>query len=64
MAPREENPTLAFASPKAWETWLARNYAKSPGIWLRIYKKGSGQRSITYAKFDSHFLRANSWCFF
>ena len=50
MAPREENPTLAFASPKAWDTWLARNHAKSSGIWLRIYKKGSGQRSVTYAE--------------
>ena len=50
MAAGEENPTLAFASPKAWETWLARNHAKSPGIWLRIYKKGSGQRSVTYAE--------------
>jgi hypothetical protein len=50
MAPRPENPTLAFASPKAWETWLARNHAKSAGIWLRIYKKGSGQRSVTYAE--------------
>jgi uncharacterized protein YdeI (YjbR/CyaY-like superfamily) len=43
-------PTLAFASPKAWETWLARNHAKSAGIWLRIFKKGSGQRSVTYAE--------------
>jgi uncharacterized protein YdeI (YjbR/CyaY-like superfamily) len=50
MAPRKDDPTLAFASPKAWETWLARNAAKSPGIWLRIYKKGSGQRSVTYAE--------------
>jgi uncharacterized protein YdeI (YjbR/CyaY-like superfamily) len=45
-----ETPTLAFASPKAWEAWLARNHAKSPGIWLRIFKKGSGQRSVTYAE--------------
>ena len=50
MAPRTENPILAFASPKAWDTWLARNHAKSAGIWLRIYKKGSGQRSVTYAE--------------
>jgi uncharacterized protein YdeI (YjbR/CyaY-like superfamily) len=49
MAP-EENQTRAFASSRAWETWLARNHAKSPGIWLQIYKKGSGQRSVTYAE--------------
>jgi uncharacterized protein YdeI (YjbR/CyaY-like superfamily) len=50
MAPPEDNQTRAFASSKAWETWLARNHAKSPGIWLQIYKKGSGQRSVTYAE--------------
>ena len=47
MAPPEDNQTRAFASSKAWETWLARNHAKSPGLWLQIYKKGSGQRSDT-----------------
>jgi uncharacterized protein YdeI (YjbR/CyaY-like superfamily) len=49
-AGKTEAPTLAFASPKAWEAWLARNHAKSTGIWLRIFKKGSGQRSVTYAE--------------
>ncbi len=43
-------PILAFASPKAWDAWLARNHAKSPGIWLHIFKKGSGQRSVTYVE--------------
>ena len=46
----KEIPTLAFATPKAWETWLAKNHAKSPGIWVQIFKKGSGQRSVTYAE--------------
>ena len=50
MAPPGENQTRAFASSKAWETWLARNHAKTPGLWLQIYKKGSGQRSVTYAE--------------
>jgi uncharacterized protein YdeI (YjbR/CyaY-like superfamily) len=50
VSPPTENPTLAFASPKSWEAWLARNHAKSPGIWLRIYKKDSGRRSVTYAE--------------
>ena len=45
-----EIPTLAFASPKAWEAWLARNHAKSSCVWLRIFKKGSGERSVTYAE--------------
>jgi uncharacterized protein YdeI (YjbR/CyaY-like superfamily) len=50
MAPPTPLATRAFASPKSWEAWLARNFAKSPGLWLRIYKKGSGQRSVTYAE--------------
>jgi len=43
-------PILACASPRKWEAWLARNHAGSDGIWLRIYKKGSGQASVTYAE--------------
>lgn len=50
MAPLTELAIRAFASPKSWETWLDRNHAKSPGLWLQIYKKGSGQRSVTYAE--------------
>jgi uncharacterized protein YdeI (YjbR/CyaY-like superfamily) len=43
-------PTLAFASPDAWRTWLAENHAASEGIWLRFFKKGSGVKSVTYAE--------------
>ena len=43
-------PTLAFASPHAWRTWLAENHAASDGIWLRFFKKGSGEKSVTYAE--------------
>jgi uncharacterized protein YdeI (YjbR/CyaY-like superfamily) len=50
MAPPTPLATRAFVSPKSWETWLARNFAKSPGVWLRIYKKGSGRPSVTYAE--------------
>jgi uncharacterized protein YdeI (YjbR/CyaY-like superfamily) len=31
----------------AWEAWLAEHHDHSPGVWLRIAKKGSGVRSIT-----------------
>lgn len=38
----------AFASAKGWRQWLAKNHGKSSGLWLRIYKKDSGKKTITY----------------
>jgi uncharacterized protein YdeI (YjbR/CyaY-like superfamily) len=50
MPPTAEAPIVVFDSPSAWERWLAKHHAESPGIWLRIYKKAAGQRSLTYAQ--------------
>jgi uncharacterized protein YdeI (YjbR/CyaY-like superfamily) len=41
---------LAFRDPQAWSIWLGENAASSPGIWLKIAKKGSEKASITYAE--------------
>jgi uncharacterized protein YdeI (YjbR/CyaY-like superfamily) len=49
MAPTEA-PILVFDSPSAWESWLARHHADSPGVWLQIFKKAAGRRSVTYAQ--------------
>ena len=39
----------SFPSPTQWKKWLAANHAKSSnGIWLRIFKKDSGEKTITY----------------
>jgi uncharacterized protein YdeI (YjbR/CyaY-like superfamily) len=43
-------PILAFAKPKEWEKWLRANYAKSQGVWMKYYKKGSGKPTISYAE--------------
>ncbi len=40
---------VAFSSAKEWERWLAKNHAKSTGIWLRLFKKDSGVPSVSYA---------------
>lgn len=45
-----ELPTRAFATAKAWHTWLATNHARAPGLWLKLGKKDSGVRSVTYAE--------------
>ncbi len=40
--------TLSLESAAEWDAWLARNGAGSPGVWLRLAKKGSGLRTPTY----------------
>lgn len=39
---------MAFATLKAWDTWLAKHHASSRGVWLQLAKKGSGATSVTY----------------
>jgi uncharacterized protein YdeI (YjbR/CyaY-like superfamily) len=39
---------IAFATTAALSKWLARHHASSPGIWLRMYKKGSGVATVTH----------------
>lgn len=40
----------SFRSAKAWEEWLAKHHGESPGIWLRIYRKGTNVESVTFAE--------------
>ena len=47
---KKEGPVESFASANAWGKWLAANHAKSDGIWLRIFNKESGEKSLTYAE--------------
>lgn len=42
-------PVLHFESADAWEAWLADSHANSPGVWLKIAKKGSGVPSVDYS---------------
>ena len=53
MSANKQDPGLqvvGFKSTSAFRTWLAKNHAQSAGIWLRIYKKGASERSVTYAQ--------------
>ena len=45
-----EIPTLSFTDAAAWSTWLEAHHASSRGIWLKIAKKGSKARSVSYAQ--------------
>ena len=43
-------PIKAFKSPGVFETWLEKQHDKSTGIWMKIYKKDSDIKTITYAE--------------
>lgn len=32
-----------------WETWLAKNHAREPGVWIKLFKKDSGYVSAPRA---------------
>jgi uncharacterized protein YdeI (YjbR/CyaY-like superfamily) len=40
-------PILEFRAKSAWTSWLSKNHAQSPGVWLRLAKKGSGLKTVT-----------------
>ncbi len=44
------NKILSFRSSSEFRKWLAANHRQSDGIWLRIFKKESGEASVTYAE--------------
>jgi uncharacterized protein YdeI (YjbR/CyaY-like superfamily) len=41
-------PLQPFASKTKWADWLAKQHAKSSGIWLKLAKKDSGIKSVAY----------------
>jgi uncharacterized protein YdeI (YjbR/CyaY-like superfamily) len=46
----KKDSILAFESSDDWENWLGKNHSDTEGIWIRIFKKNSGKKSITYAE--------------
>jgi uncharacterized protein YdeI (YjbR/CyaY-like superfamily) len=41
---------VPFASKDAWATWLEGHHDESPGVWVKLAKKGSARESVTYAE--------------
>src|SRR4051794_31613559 len=39
--------TLQFKSAADFRRWLQKNHAASAGIWLRLFKKDSGKKSVS-----------------
>jgi len=50
MKTKKDQPILSFQTQKKWRNWLHKNHKKSDGIWLRIYKKDSGVKTVTYSQ--------------
>jgi uncharacterized protein YdeI (YjbR/CyaY-like superfamily) len=42
------NPKRLVKDQKAWAEWLEKNHSCSAGLWLRIAKKNSGLKSVSY----------------
>jgi len=48
--PRDDLPVIGFADSAAWESWLDEYHAAAAGAWLKIAKKGAGERTVSYAE--------------
>ena len=47
--PPDPLPVMTFESTDAWDIWLAAHHADSPGLWLKIAKKGAAGRTVSYS---------------
>jgi uncharacterized protein YdeI (YjbR/CyaY-like superfamily) len=49
MKDADNFPILSFETQQEWEAWLSERLADTPGLWLKMAKKGSGIRSLSHA---------------
>ena len=50
MTSKEEAPIKPFADQQKWRRWLEKNHARSAGVFLRIFKKDSGKKTVTHSE--------------
>src|SRR5690606_3727707 len=43
-------PTKEFKTAGTFETWLEKNHDSSNGLWIKIFKKDSDKKTISYAE--------------
>lgn len=46
----DPNKIRSFRSAAEFEKWLSKHHDRETELWLRIYKKDSGQATVTYAE--------------
>ena len=44
----DDSPVKLFKSKQDWAAWLEKNHRNSTGLWLRLAKKDSRLRSVSY----------------
>lgn len=44
-----ELPVISFEKAEDWRAWLEENHGNENGIWLRIFKRGTGRPTVTHA---------------
>jgi len=47
---KDSDPIRLFPTKRDWAAWLAKNHRCRDGLWLRLAKKDSGLRTVTYAE--------------
>lgn len=50
MTKLNASPIIEFKTAETFETWLSKNHDNSNGLWLKIFKKDSGIKTISYAE--------------
>ena len=46
--PKDERESIAFRNAADLSAWLTRHHQRSSGVWVQIFKKGSGKPSVTW----------------
>jgi uncharacterized protein YdeI (YjbR/CyaY-like superfamily) len=50
MAAQQELPIVIVPDQEAWREWLEENQASTPGAWLKLAKKGSPTKTVSYGE--------------
>ena len=50
MEDKTAKESVAAATRKKWRQWLKANGRKKTSVWLLLYRKNSGQKTISYAE--------------
>jgi uncharacterized protein YdeI (YjbR/CyaY-like superfamily) len=43
-------PVQLFSNQAKWRAWLEANHTQGQGVWLKIAKKDSGEKSVSYGE--------------
>jgi uncharacterized protein YdeI (YjbR/CyaY-like superfamily) len=50
MAGPQDLPIVLVPDQEAWREWLEENHASTPGAWLKLAKKSSPTKTVTYGE--------------